>query len=161
MSETAGTVISDSLQELLVQAVEQPIQPVEASTSIRYLNRMMAAWETRGINLGYTTVTSLGDQVTVPDGALEAIVFALAIKSAPQYDVPVSIDLRQNAKDAFKSVLRLSVTKPNQAYPSTLPIGSGNEGDYYDDYSHFYPGLEKEILSETSGPIVQESSNVN
>ena len=158
MSETASTVIRDALQELLVQASEQPIQPNEATDAMRYLNRMMFSWEAKGVALGYTVVTSLGDEITVPDGALEAVVFNLAIKLAPQYDVAVSLDLRQNAREAFKSALKLSITRPLSQYPSTLPVGSGNEGDTFDNH-HFYEVDENTILAETTGTIVQEEGN--
>ena len=39
--ETAESIISDALQEILVQASEQDIEPVDFQTSRRYLNRMM------------------------------------------------------------------------------------------------------------------------
>jgi hypothetical protein len=158
VTETASTVIRDALQELLVQASEQPIQSNEATDAIRYLNRMMFAWEAKGVALGYTVVSSLGDTVTVPDGALEGIVLNLAIKLAPQYDVAVSMDLRENARDAYKSILKLSITQPLSQYPSTLPIGSGNDGDSFDNH-HFYETDTNTILSETTGTIVQESGN--
>lgn len=159
MSETASTVIRDALQEILVQASEQPIQPNEATDAIRYLNRMMFSWEAKGIALGYTVVSSLGDDITIPDGALEGVVLNLAIKLAPQYDVTVSMDLRENARDAYKSVLKLSVTQPLSQYPSTLPVGSGNEGDTLDSNYHFYETDTNTLLSETTGTIVQESGN--
>lgn len=148
MSETANTVIRDALQELLVQASEQPIQPNEATDAMRYLNRMMSSWSSKGIDLGYTPVTSLGDEITVPDGALEGIVLNLAIKIAPQYDVAVSMDLRINAKDAYQTILRIARVRPLSKFPGTLPVGSGNEGDDTFSDTHFYSGEESGILSE-------------
>ena len=160
MTETAATVISDALQELLVQASEQPIQSNEASDSIRYLNRMMAGWSSKGIDLGFTPIVSLGDAMTVPDGALEGIVFNLAIKIAPQYDVPVTIDLRIAAKDAYQTILRIARIRPLSKYPGTLPIGSGNEGETVFQDNHFYTDDESGILAEGPGAIIQESGNV-
>jgi len=159
VTETASTVIRDALQEIIVQSSEQPIQPNEATDAMRYLNRMMFAWEAKGIALGYTVVSNLGDEITVPDGALEGIVLNLAIKLAPQYDVAVGMDLRENARDAYKSVLKLSITRPLSQYPSTLPIGSGNEGDTLDSNYHFYETDTNTILAETTGTIVQESGS--
>ena len=160
MSETASTVIRDALQELLVQASEQPIQPTEATDTMRYLNRMMSAWASKGIDLGYTPVTSLGDTITVPDGAIEGIVLNLAIKIAPQYDVAVSLDLRINAKDAYQTILRIARIRPLSKYPTTLPVGSGNEGENTFTNTHFYTDDESGILSEGPGAIIQESGNV-
>lgn len=158
MTETASTIIRDALQEIIVQSSEQPIQPNEATDAMRYLNRMMFAWDAKGIALGYTVISSLGDEITVPDGALEGIVLNLAIKLAPQYDVAVSMDLRENARDAYKSVLKLSITRPLSQYPSTLPVGSGNYDNSFDS-QHFYETDNNTILSETTGTIVQESGS--
>lgn len=159
MSETASEIIRDALQEINVQAAEQPIQPNEFASAVRYLNRMMTAWEAKGIALGYTIVSSPADEITVPDGAIEGVILNLAIKLAPQFDMPVSMDLRQNAKDAYQSVLKLSITQPLSQYPSTLPIGSGNEGDSLDSLQHFYETDENVLLAETTGTLVQESGN--
>ena len=60
--ETADAIVTDALQELIIQASEASINPDEAQTAIRYLNRMMARLAARGINLGYTNVSSLGDR---------------------------------------------------------------------------------------------------
>lgn len=137
MSETAQSVIKDALQELLVQASEQPIEANEFQSGIRYLNRMMATIPYNG--LGYTNVVDPSDPITIDDGAIDGVIFSLALKLAPQYDIEPSNDLRVNKRDAMKSLRKLSlVYKPTQM-PSTMPIGSGNE-DWFtgrlDD--HFY-----------------------
>ena len=137
MAETAQSVIKDALQELLVQASEQPIEANEFQSGIRYLNRMMATIPYNG--LGYTNVVDPSDPITIDDGAIDGIIFSLALKLAPQYDIEPSQDLRINKRDAMKSLRKLSlVYKPTQM-PSTMPIGSGNE-DWFtgrlDD--HFY-----------------------
>ena len=76
--ETAQSIIDDSLQAILVQASEQSIEPVDFQAARRYLNRMMAT--TPYNNLGYTIVTQPNDPITVADGAIEGIVFNLAVK---------------------------------------------------------------------------------
>ena len=125
MAETAQSVIKDALQELLVQASEQPIEANEFQSGIRYLNRMMATIPYNG--LGYTNVVDPSDPITIDDGAIDGIIFSLALKLAPQYDIEPSQDLRINKRDAMKSLRKLSlVYKPTQM-PSTMPIGSGNE----------------------------------
>lgn len=139
MAETASTVIRDALQEILVQASEQPISASEGQDAMRLLNRMMAAWESNGIDLSYTAVDSLNDAITVVDGALDAIVLNLAIKLAPQYDRPISQGLFLNAKNAMDAVRKIAVVIPDTALPATLPYGSGNEDLAY-NYSNFYAG---------------------
>jgi hypothetical protein len=140
MAETASTIIRDALQEILVQASEQPIEASEAQDAMRLLNRMMAAWVSDGLDLSYTPVDSLNDAITVVDGALDAIVLNLAIKLAPQYDRPISQGLFLNAKNAMDAVRKIAVVITESAYPSTLPYGSGNEDLGY-NYTKFYSGV--------------------
>lgn len=139
MAETASTVIRDALQEILVQAAEQPITADEGQSAIRLLNRMMSAWEADGIDLSYTAIDSLNDAITVVDGALDAIVLNLAIKLAPQYDRPISQGLYINAKRAYDAMLKIAVVIPDTEFPATLPYGSGNETAGYNE-SKFYTG---------------------
>lgn len=143
MAETASTVIRDALQEILVQASEQPIESNEANDAIRLLNRMMAAWEADGIDLSYTPIDSLADTITVVDGALDGIVLNLAVKLAPQYDRPVSQGLYLNAKNAMDAIRKIAVTVTPSIFPATLPLGSGNQSNGY-KYTDFYSGVAEE-----------------
>lgn len=157
MAETADTVIKDALQELLVQASEAPIEASEAQTAIRFMNRLMSRWSASGIDLGYTLVSSLGDAVTVPEGAYDGVVKNLAISLGPQYDVPISIDLRISAKEALNDIRAITFSIGATEYGDTTPIGSGNEGETTFDGGHFYPDLQDDILTETTGSIGLES----
>ena len=155
--ETAKTVINDSLQEILVQASEQPIQPVDFQTARRYLNRMMATTPYNG--LGFTVITTPDDLVTVPMGALEGVIFNLAKRLLSSYDMPLTAELNESCKAGLKEIRRLAITIQPTRMPSTLPIGSGNEGDnLYNNY-HFYPGVDDELVTEQGGSIILESNS--
>ena len=78
--ETAESIVNDALQEILVQASEAPIQTVDFNTAVRYMNRFMFALDAKGISLGYTKVSKASDLITIPDGALEGLVFNLAVR---------------------------------------------------------------------------------
>ncbi len=155
MSETAGSVVIDALGEAFINAQEQPTEAVDMAKGIRYLNRMMAALSVKGISLGYTAVSDPEDPITVADGAISGMMFNLATLLAPSYGEPVSIDLRANAKDGMKALLDIAVIVLPKALPCTLPIGSGNEGDFHHD--HFYPCPEDTALTEDNGNILLES----
>ena len=154
--ETAQSIIDDSLQAILVQASEQPIEPVDFQTARRYLNRMMAT--TPYNNLGYTIVTQPSDPITVADGAIEGIVFNLAVKMLATYDMPLTAELNQNAKDGLQEIRRIAVTVQPTAFPCTLPIGSGNEQENTFNNNHFYPCPDNELLTEREGAILLESN---
>lgn len=154
--ETASTLILDILQEVQVQASEQAIQAVDSNTVIRYMNRYMASIDAQGVNLGYTKITNQTDYVTVPDGALEGIVFNVALRILNSYDIPLTPELQQSARDSYKSMLKISNRIIPARPPCTLPIGSGNEGDSDYRNNHFYPCEEDTIATEQYGNIALE-----
>lgn len=151
--ETAGAIIKDALFEILQQGDEAPIEASEAQTAIRYLNRMLLRWDAIGYPLGFTKVTNLGDLVTIPDGAIDGVVTNLAVSLAPQYDVQLSQALVTNAKLGLDAIRVLSFSIDPSSYPSTLPVGSGNEGNCTSNNNHFYPDQQDDILPETTGSI--------
>jgi hypothetical protein len=160
--EAAADIIKDALSEITVLGAEAPVEAADAQAGIRYLNRMMAALDADGIALGYTKVSSLGNNVTIPDGAYEPVVAMLAARLWRQFadDAPIPNDLVLRAMQGKSTLRALSVTVGPTEYPSTLPIGSGNEGYSAGRVSHFYPDLESEILAETNGVIGLEDGTV-
>ena len=153
--ETATTVINDALQAIVVQASEQPIQTVDFQTSRRYLNRMMAT--VPFVGLGFTTITLPDDLVTIPDAALEGVIFNLAVKLLATYDMPLTAELSQNARDGLKEIRRLTVVVLPTQMPCNMPIGSGNEGENTYSNQHFYACPDDEVLTEQGGSILLES----
>ena len=153
--ETAQQVINDALQEILVQASEQPTQTVDFQTARRYLNRMMATVPFNG--LGYTQVTNPLDLVTIPDAALEGVIFNLAKRLLASYDMPLTTELAMSAKEGLQEIRRLTVTVSPSSYPCTLPVGSGNEQESTYN-THFYPCPDDEVLAEQGGSILLESN---
>lgn len=153
--ETAQQVINDALQEILVQAAEQPVQTVDFQAGRRYLNRMMATVPFNG--LGYTTVTNPLDLVTIPDAALEAVVFNLAKRLSTSYNIPLTASLEMSAKNGLSEVRRLTVNIEASEFPCTLPVGSGNENDISLGNTHFYANSSDVIEAEQGGSILLES----
>jgi hypothetical protein len=156
---TAGVLIRDSLQEALVESAEQPLGASETQLGIRYLNDLMADYAVRGINLGYTEVSDLGDEITVPSGALRGMRLNLAMELITPFDIsPVPVDLPNKADNSLRTLRKLSIGIGAACKPSTLPIGSGNEDNgRFNDY--FYSEETNQILDENNDFIVQESGN--
>jgi len=153
--ETANTVISDALQTILVQTSEQAIQATDFQIGRRFLNRMMT---TSPYNLlGFTTITNPNEPVTIPDAALEGVIFNLAVKLLAPYDMPLTAELNTNAKDGLKEIRRIAIVVLPTAHPCTLPIGSGNEAENTFNNNHFYACPDDEVLAEQGGSILLES----
>ena len=67
---TVAQIAKASLQRILVQADESPLEASEYQDYIFALNNFMLSLDAQGIQLGFTEVSDLGDEVTVPTGAL-------------------------------------------------------------------------------------------
>lgn len=154
---TAGELVTQILNQINVRQSEAPIQADEAQDTIFMLNSYMLAQSANGINLGYTQVSDLGDEITVPDGAILGIVANVAILMASTFDVQVSQSLVAQAKIGLDAMRKIGVSMSQAEYPSELPIGSGNEGDsVYTD--HLYQDRQTTILQESGGSIGLESN---
>ena len=153
---TAAQVIKAALQRILVQDSEASLQASEYQDAIFAMNNYMLALDAQGITLGYTEVADLGDDITIPTGALRGLIANLAIEVAPDYNGAISEGLVVAAQQGMEAMRKLGVSITATAYPSTLPIGSGN--DYGNGWDwKFYPDLEADILAETTGSIGLES----
>lgn len=159
MTEKASDVILDALKEIVAIPSEASVGAYEAQVGIFYLNAMMQDFAVNGINVGYTIIDSLGDEMTVPDGALEPIVKNLAIEMSPVFkETLTSSDLFEQAQDGINTLLQISLpTIANAAYPSTLPMGSGNYSGTLGDT--FYSELPNQILTENNGYIAPENAD--
>lgn len=159
MAETAGDLIKDALGEITVLGAEAPVEAADAQAGIRYLNRMMAAFDADGIDLGYTEVTGLANLITVPAGAIAGMVSQLGVMLWDQFSngEPVPSTLLARAISGKNTMRNIAFTISATEFPSTLPIGSGNEWDS-GRINHFYPDLESTILAETNGSVGLEDS---
>lgn len=159
MAETAGNIIRDALNEIVVLGAEAPLEAEDAQSAIRYYNRMMDSLNAEGIDLGNTTVTSTADVLTIPDGAIEAAISMLALRLWTQYSdgQPPPGELIAKAAQGKEIMRKLTFVMGPAFYGDTLPIGSGNENVIGFNDSHFYPDQQSEVLTETNGTVGLES----
>lgn len=155
--EKAETVIKDILLECLAQNANQPIEGVDSNTCIRYMNRFMDSMAAYGASLGYTRISSSSESVTIESGGMEGLIFNTAIRLCNSYDIPVSQSLFLSAKESKATMFMLARTQDKVQHPSTLPIGSGNEGQQTKGaYRKFYTPTES-IGQEQFGTIQLET----
>jgi len=152
---TAAQVIKAALQRILGQGSEAEFEPDEYQDAVFAMNNYMLDLDAQGVTLGYTVVADLGDDITIPTGALRGLIANLAIEVAPDYNGTVTPALATVAVKGETTMRLLGQTIVATALPSTLPVGSGNEGTLRT--AHFYPDLEAEILAETTGAIGLET----
>lgn len=138
---TVATYCREALGELLSEGVASPIEADDYVTFMSFLNDYMASLEAINIHLGYTPVSNISDEVTIPAGAKRGVVANLAIELAATYGIEPPASLIQRATAGLKIMRRLGQPVMRQRYPRTLPIGSGNEPGY-PVISHFYDGSQ-------------------
>ena len=155
MAIKANRAVEMALQELLVRGVEAPLQADESQDAVLYMNLMMAEFAADGINLGYTAVSDLGDDITIPAGAVMSMIKNLSVYLAAQFGATIPVDLAVLAKTGKNTMRNIAVKVIPSSFPDTLPVGSGNEWDTYQN-SHFYPDQQGQILTEQSGTILLE-----
>ncbi len=153
--ETAESVITDILQEILVQASEQAIEAVDFQFCLRYMNRYMNELAVT-TPLGYTVVSKPNDQITIPDGAINGLIYNTALNVVTSFDIAPAQTLAVNADRGLKAMRKLSRNLVSTKHPSTLPIGSGNECSRRS--SRFYNGEQPNILTEQNGSILLEDT---
>ncbi len=156
---TAAQVIKSALRKILVQESETDLEPDEYQDAIFAMNTYMLALDADGVKLGYTEVTNLADEITIPTGALRGLIYNLALECIDEYGGQATQTVVKIANDGEKVMRKLGISKMYTSYPSTLPIGSGNETDQGYRYSHFYSNENEDvILAETTGAIALETN---
>lgn len=152
----AEELIRDALQELGVQAAEQPITPDQIQTGIRYTNDMMEEYDY--LNLGYSIIDSASDDITVPGFARTWMKKQLALHLAPQFTATSMVPMiSQQASRALDNLLMQSLEIGEMSMPATLPVGSGNEL-WNDDGLTFYPEGPETIETEDGQNILTEDN---
>jgi len=153
----AAEVTKAILQEILVHGAESELEAVEFQDTVFAMNNYMTALDAKGVSLGYTVVSDLGDPVTVPAGALMGLIKNVALAMIPQFGGTIDAQLREDARFGMQAMFKLGTTIQPTAFPSTLPLGSGNENEFSDFERTFFPGTDENVLTETNQNIALES----
>lgn len=91
------------------------------------MNDMMLEWAVLDIHLGYQNPASLDDDIGVPDWSLSAVKSTVALRMATFAERSATLELAQIQEDAYNTMLNQLNTGILTVYPSTMPIGAGNE----------------------------------
>lgn len=154
---TVQQVANAALKRIIVQGASSTLEPDEYQDFIFAMNNFMSALAADGVALGYTVVSNIADQVTIPTGALRGLIANMAIEVAPDYGGVVSPALVEQARTGLDTMRQIGQSIPETAYPCTLPYGAGNYWNSLGLTQFFYPDLEAEILGESTGSIGLES----
>jgi hypothetical protein len=133
------------------------LQPEQLQDALRDLDSMMAAWNAKGIRLGYPMPSSpensdLDEETNVPDAANEAIYYSLGVRIAPDYGKTVPQSVAFFAKQAYDQLLALAALPMERQFPNTMPAGAGNKPWRVQD-EPFLRGPCEPLLTGGDGPL--------
>lgn len=136
MSWTKREFINQAFNEIGLASYVFELKPEQLQSALKRLDNMMASWDIKGIRVGYplpnsTSESSLNEVTNCPDGANEAIKLNLAIRLARPHGKVVSPELKNDAKEAYKTLLSLFTQPATLQLPGEMPSGAGNKGWRY------------------------------
>jgi hypothetical protein len=130
MSWTKRQIVVQAYEELGLSSSVFELSPEQLASALRKLDAMMAAWSYRGIRVGYAGCSTpepdgISDDSGLPDGAVEAVYQSLAIQLAPGVGKTVPIELKENAKNGYRTLLARAAVPPEIQLPPGVPAGAG------------------------------------
>lgn len=136
---TSDQMVSRALRLIGVKGGETPLSATELSDGLASLNSMAAQLEAEGFELGFTTLVTGSDTVTIPDYAEDFFTNQLAARLSPEYETEVPAFL----VEAIKASRRVVVRKLNSK-------AVGQTGTYQDI---IYGAIEMLNVKAASEPI--------
>lgn len=156
--ETARNILLSAFETMVVRMDTETLTASDEETGVNEINWIMSELSSDGIDLGFTLLEKINDPVTIPKGAMRSLISMLAFSLWPKYrTIEPSGSIIAGERRARTMMCKIGVTIGQTEYPSTLPMGSGNDYPSSTD-STFYPDLEDTILTETNGSISLEDS---
>lgn len=152
----ASQLVKLILQEDVVQASEAPIEPSEAQDTLAAINNWMFEQAASGLNVGFTELKDLGDEVTVPLGALNPMVKNIGVQVAIQYGSVITPSQQIQADNSLRTLELIAVTLDPVSLPDTMPVGSGNECGAADQ--HFFQ-QDPDFIATEQGAIIAPEDN--
>lgn len=122
----ASEIITDGLSKILVDEEDISLDAADFSLGTRWLNDFAAELFDLGVDFGYRPITVSGDPITSPASVNTALKENLAVGLAPDFGMPVSLELKENARASLTRLKANFLRRPKSRLPSTLPMGSGN-----------------------------------
>ena len=139
---TAQHFVDRAMSRIGVKTAEINLEPSEAQTGLDLLNDMLASWELV-TPMGFIPVANLSDEVRAERGFNGAIIDNLAVYAAPEFQKQPNAALVATANALREQMLNQLVTIGEVSYPSTLPLGSGNQCANVNIDRRFFPADEK------------------
>jgi hypothetical protein len=122
---------------------------------VKNLERMMLAWDTKGIVLGYISSSTPDPEQEsgLADYTLQAVVLNLATQLGSVLRLQSSPEIKGLAKSAYEELMPLA---PSMASNPYMPLGAGNNWCRSDSFYGAYQQSDDNITTESGVDIITE-----
>jgi len=132
-------IIERAFLKIGVKAAETPLTASEIEDGLDTLNDLLSEWNNDGTLKGAVPLANVNDDLDLPRFALGALKANLAMRIAPEYDRVVLPGLLMEATDTLSNLIKSSIDLRTINFPSTLPIGDGNQGQSDNSLIDYFP----------------------
>ncbi|EJC8216217.1 packaged DNA stabilization gp4 family protein [Citrobacter freundii] len=145
MAKTKGDLVLKALRKagLYSNSTLTDADPQAVEDAINDLEDMMAAWQVKGIELGYLFSDSANDVMPLPDDdsgipswAYDGVSLKLAVQVCMDNVIQPSDTLLSAADSAYQAICIALTTIPTLERRNDMPRGSGNKSAF--TWNRFY-----------------------
>lgn len=139
MAKTKGDLVLKALRKagLYSNSTLTDADPQAVEDAINDLEDMMAAWQVKGIELGYLFADSANDVMPLPDDdsgipawAYDGVSLKLAVQVCMDNVIQPSDTLLSAADSAYQTICIALTTIPQLERRNDMPRGSGNKSAF-------------------------------
>lgn len=112
---TVQDIVTAAFRKIGVVAEDEDLQTATLSVGVDAFNRMLHAWELRGVDLSHTDQVA-GDTFALDDKFQEGVIYLLAGRLSPDYTTPAHFD----ADDWFRGIQAAYMTITAVTIPTAL-----------------------------------------
>jgi hypothetical protein len=128
---TNQEIIDLALAKIDVIEAGETANATDSATALGVLNRMMAEWRERSMDLNWFTQDTLGDDAPVPEWAEEAVIANLAVRAASDFTAMVTPGVMGEAMTGRRTIGNTLISQTlDNADMSHMPYGSGRQSRY-------------------------------
>lgn len=148
---TKRAIVTSALEELGQAEFIFDASPESLQSVFRRLQSMAAQWDGQGIRAGYSLAGGIDSESGLPDTAVDAYAFNLAVRCAGMFGKTLTPTQLQQAAWSFNALMSTQAARPEIPLPGRLPIGTGTkygvlEQQYFGPDGDTVPGLNDGAL---------------
>lgn len=145
--EPNGGLVAEAQQSY--EQLAKKSQSTNLATGLRSLNDMMLEWDYIGISIGYLNPQAITDETGIPDWAIGAVKYSLAVRMAPAVGVPASAELAAVAMSSYSRLLAMRAQTIEVMRAPGTPVGAGNRRGIYGN-KHYHDNTSSDLIINLS-----------